>query len=246
MIISHKHKYIFIELPRTGTTAISTELKKNYDGESIFEKHTPFSFFQKKHPDLAKEYFVFSCIRNPLDRTVSLYFHLDKTLESNQRRLGLENSILRKQKLLFAKYYFTKRYNYVDKQKENFSEYFLKFYKYPYVDWSILAHEKFDFIIRFENLNEDFKKALKHIGIKPVRDLPQINKTAGRSINFLKYYDDKTIIRAKKVFSIYLKQLGYKFPKEWDEYNYEVSKSDHLKFKVKTSLMKSFWRLAGR
>ncbi len=42
MIISHKYKYLFIELPRTGTTAISKELRERYAGELIYEKHTKY------------------------------------------------------------------------------------------------------------------------------------------------------------------------------------------------------------
>ena len=35
MIISHEHKYVFVEFPRTGTTAISKELCLNYFGKRI-------------------------------------------------------------------------------------------------------------------------------------------------------------------------------------------------------------------
>ena len=31
MIISHQYKYVFVALPRTGTTAIEKEFKELYD-----------------------------------------------------------------------------------------------------------------------------------------------------------------------------------------------------------------------
>ena len=41
MIISHKHKYVFVELPQTASSAIAKELKANYDGHEILFKQSP-------------------------------------------------------------------------------------------------------------------------------------------------------------------------------------------------------------
>jgi len=94
MIISNKYKYVFIELPRTGTTAISQELCDFYGGERIFEKHSKYSFFKKNATLEQQGYFIFSCLRNPLDRTVSLYFHLNKTVERAKIRMHKDKTIV--------------------------------------------------------------------------------------------------------------------------------------------------------
>jgi hypothetical protein len=70
MIISHIHKYLFVELPRTGSTAISRELLQNYQGVKILRKHATYFDFLKRKARREK-YFVFSGIRNPLDDAVS-------------------------------------------------------------------------------------------------------------------------------------------------------------------------------
>ena len=74
MIISHQHKYLFVELPRTGTTAVSRELRLMYAGTRILRKHSSYQEFLRKASDEEKKYFVFTCIRNPLDDAVSHYF----------------------------------------------------------------------------------------------------------------------------------------------------------------------------
>ncbi len=74
MIISHQHRYLFVELPRTGSTAISRELRQNYDGESILVKHATYQI--SKDGDSGGERVL--CLfryRNPLDDAVSLYFN---------------------------------------------------------------------------------------------------------------------------------------------------------------------------
>ena len=48
MIISHKYKYLFIETPHTGSTAISNELQENYDGQRILHKHAYYFEFARQ------------------------------------------------------------------------------------------------------------------------------------------------------------------------------------------------------
>jgi hypothetical protein len=71
MIISHKHKFLFVELPLTASTAISRELRANYGGEKILFKHATYQDFLRVANTHEREYFVFSGLRNPLDKAVS-------------------------------------------------------------------------------------------------------------------------------------------------------------------------------
>ena len=166
---------------------------------------------------------------------------MDKTLEANYWRLKRNKSIVKKLGLLFAKHYFSKRHNYVKSRNASFSDYFLKYYKYPYMDWNILAHKRFNHVIRFENLNDDFQKVLDLLGLESKRDLPLVNKTKGRDREFLSYFDEKSILRAKKVFGIYLKELNYEFPSEWG--THEISNIERFKFEMKLIIMKIYWRI---
>ena len=110
MVISHKYKYVFIELPRTATTAIVEELIKFYDGENILYKHSSYRELKKYYYNKYSDYFVFACVRNPLDRTVSLY----EKLKTNDRGYNVHP-------------YFQLRANYL-KKKGSFEDYFLKYY----------------------------------------------------------------------------------------------------------------------
>ena len=57
MVISDKYKYVFVELPRTGTTAISKELVENYDGKTILWKHAPLNKFLEQATPEQQAYF---------------------------------------------------------------------------------------------------------------------------------------------------------------------------------------------
>jgi len=58
MVYSEKYNYLFVQLPRTGNTAISKELIENYSGQRILKKHSKYKEFIKKY-GIKENLFVF-------------------------------------------------------------------------------------------------------------------------------------------------------------------------------------------
>lgn len=216
MIISHKYKYVFVELPQTASSAIARELKENYDGHEILFKHALYStdFLKKATPE-EKTYTKVSGLRNPLDICVSNYFKFKTDHEnrySNPRLM--KHGFLRK---YIMRWWNVRQYKSIIEKGENFEGFFMRAYTLPYASWSIIEHKRMDYVIRFENLNEDFARALERIGVDKVRDIPVANKTAEKSKSFWEYYEsDKAKRRAKFIFGPYLERWGYNFPASWD------------------------------
>jgi hypothetical protein len=209
VIISHQHKYLFIELPHTASTAISQELCENYAGESVLHKHAlPHEFFKTASAE-EKEYFVFAGIRNPLDLVITVYFKYKTnhqgffTDPKYWRRNGghVTDAALRKFRFV--------------QDNADFGAYFKKFFRTPYSGWGSLSPQELGFVIRFENLQDDFAEALALLGLEQVRPLPVVNKTSGRGDDFGQYYTPDMYARARWVFGPYLKRWGYSFPPEW-------------------------------
>ncbi|MBE0681826.1 MAG: sulfotransferase family 2 domain-containing protein [Anaerolineales bacterium] len=224
MIISNKHKYLFVELPHTGSTAISKELCENYEGERILKKHSLFHEFKKLSIN-TKKYYIFSCIRNPMDEVVSIYlkYKTDQIAEytqlANYKRASLE------------RYFFSKNNNYQD--------YLKKFYKLPYDNWSCLAHKRFDRVIRFENLQRDFQTVLEEIGLEQKRPLPVVN-TTNQKKHYLTYYSPEIYNYAKYVFGPFMKTWDYAFPAEWGDGSVPIF-ADIL-FDIFRLPRKTYWR----
>jgi len=229
MIISHQHKYLFVELPRTGSTAIRRELRQQYNGVPILFKHATYYDFLRHASPEEKQYFVFSCIRNPMDEAVSLYF---KYKTDHQSRFSEAHKAEKNQLVRSLNF---KKYRFIQNHQADFSTYFLKHYHRPYSNWSCLSHKTFDFVIRFENLAQDFAQALQRIGLEPKRPLPVVNKTGERKQSFSTYYTPETINRARRIFGPYMQQWGYEFPPEWD--NQPLTRWNHWEY--------SFWSNAG-
>ena len=144
MVISDTNKYIFIEVPRTGTSAIAKELCKFYDGRKILRNHSSYWNLLVNMKSEWKDYHIFSGIRNPMDSIVSLWFKL----KNNQKDPFKKSASIN---MAVADEYFKRHYRFANLDNKVFSDYFLKFYKRPYNDMTV-SHASFDYVIRFENL----------------------------------------------------------------------------------------------
>ena len=105
-MISRRKKFIFIHIPKTGGNSVSSALQI-YTDIHFVEANSPSGFGGKenfwpidptygniKHFSVDKwsellgesvsEYFVFSTVRNPIDRAVSLYFFTKQALIHKQ------------------------------------------------------------------------------------------------------------------------------------------------------------------
>ncbi len=233
VIISHAHKYLFVELPRTGSTAISKELRAHYDGEEILKKHATYRDFLVQASANEKNYFVFSGIRNPLDKILSLYFKY----KTDQR--GYDNpEIFRRSNPMIA-WLMRRQFRFVQSTDASFEEFFRKFYLVPYDDWSSLDHKHLNYVMHFERLSSDFAAVLEKLGLEPVRDLPVVNKTAERKGDFWSYYTPAIQRRAKWVFGPYFKRWGYEFPAEWSA---PAPIGAQTAFTLANTLRHAYWR----
>ena len=66
-MISHKHKCIFIHIPKCAGTSVEVNFSNKHSN------HCPVAVFARKYPRKFKNYFKFSFVRNPFDRLVSVY-----------------------------------------------------------------------------------------------------------------------------------------------------------------------------
>ncbi|MBV9961200.1 MAG: hypothetical protein JO072_03040 [Parafilimonas sp.] len=234
MVISDEHKYVFIEMIRTGSTAISAELCEYYGGRKILNKHSYYHEFLKIANKEQKEYFVFVGCRNPLDMAVSGYIkyksdHLGRYSDPKQwRRNG--GTITDKN---------LKIYNDIQKNNLSFNQYLKKYYRLPYSNTSVINNEDADFVIRFENIQEDFKKVLGLLNLKQIRDIPIKNKTAAKD-NFLSYYTKDIQPYALFIFGPIMKKFGYGFPADWPKQKFEFI--SNTIFELYTIAKKIYWR----
>lgn len=222
MIISHKYRLLFIEVPLTASWAIHHELCNNYDGRSILHKHATYSEFKRYASSEELRYFAFAAVRNPLDKIVSRHFkfkHDQKAIFSNPD--SIPQGIM--------DYSDRKKYQAIITNQMSFGDYFRMFYRIPYSDMLDLSDKYLDYVIRYEKLQEGFTSMLMRLGIKQIQQLDHINKTPNKSKNFLEHYTREIIPFAKRACGPFMKKWDYHFPDEWGRHT--VSLLDEIKYR---------------
>ena len=150
-MISFQHKCIFVHIGKTGGSSIEHALDPHVSIDSgisgeigntkLEGKHWTALEYSKKYPKEYKEYFTFSFVRNPWDRTVSHY----------EWKIFMGNL-----KLSFAEWIESPMFNAL---------------KLSYADMicdhknSIIV----DFVGRFEELQQDFNFVCDKIGIEHIK-----------------------------------------------------------------------------
>lgn len=157
-----------------------------------------------------------SSVNRFFDNINTSKIHLDETQHYTSRKIKNLNEINWKKyfKFAFVRNPFDRivsYYEYQFKNKMSFCE-FVKFSKdlqYNYLFDNKTNKCLVDFVGKFENLNEDFKKICKIIKINNQKNLPHINKTFHKK--YTEYYNSELI---KIVEHNYIKDIiafNYKF-----------------------------------
>ena len=190
MLLSHKHKFIFIHVPKTGGTSIKAVLEPYADHKyGIPLKHNGAKYWQNQlGKKMWKKYFVFAFVRNPWDRMVSRRFYQKYVnLNPEARERGEKcKTLLEFLNLARSKFVM------------NQSRYFRN-HKNKYV---------VDFVGRFENLQGDFDIICEKTGL-PQMVLPKLNTSPHG--DYRQYYDEETKKVVEKACQDDIIRYGYEF-----------------------------------
>tara|TARA_R100000093_G_C1917831_1_gene64836 strand:- start:26 stop:604 length:579 start_codon:yes stop_codon:yes gene_type:complete len=189
-MIVKKHKLIFVHPPKCAGESICIALtgtnnnRKGGDGmEGKRGKHWGVNDYSSKYPYLFKTYCSFTVVRNPWDRVISWVKYHDK------RRNRTQGTFKHRLKHDLKSWGWMKRNTYEKLLCMN-------------------GRMCVDKVLRFENLNEDFKKMCRELNITS-SPLPIINSTSHD--HYSAYYDKDTQELVKSLFSWDINFFKYKF-----------------------------------
>jgi hypothetical protein len=211
-MISHKHKCIFIHIPKSAGTSVERFLRDvDPDIPAKVLRKRGFSRFLNDHLD----YYVFSFVRNPYSRFVSAWKwgELKFSKEGDLPFYKKERSVSFREYVLLT--------TDLDYRKDNqnlWSEYdeyhtLPQFEFFPHLNGGHYFTDKISpdftcgFIGRFENLQKDFGKVCFDIGIQEFK-LPH----AYNSKTFRQDFDWTDTLKSK-VFSYYKKDFDLFYQK---------------------------------
>jgi len=221
-MIDHDIKCIFIHIPRTAGSSISTALsQRKKDGER-FEKtkrdpkeskkiHFSVEQAQKMFGmDVWEEYLTFAFVRNPWDRQVSQY----------QWRVAKgERDVAKRDFKEWTKWRWEGWLNWL----ENPRKVIRGVPQLGHKDRAVVLTKAFDeiydekedkilvdFVGRYENLREDVETLCGKLGVDKDILLPHKHNAKNRP-HYTEFYDDETIEIVRKFYKNDIEVLGYKY-----------------------------------
>jgi len=230
MIISHKYRYLFVEVPHTGSHSIASELIDFYAGERILRKHANLTQFMAQATPDERKYFIFGTVRNPLDAALTDYYKL----ESNHREQFTNPAMLMSNGGHVTAQHL-KEFELVHRQGASFPEFLKAFRKKVYHNWFLVGASRFDYVLRFENLSTDYARLIQLLGIELVRDLPHVNPTKKKARDFQAAYPPEMHAFVARYYGPFMRRWGYEFPESWGKVH--VPWSSRLRFAVVEALV---------
>jgi len=216
MLLSHKYKFLFVHIAKTGGTSVREALQKYrwrdpyYLPQFIASKLSGLTGHQVgiKMPRHAKaicaremlpgefydSLFKFAFVRNPWDLQVSSFHHIRRERPHLMQGMNDFEGFLRWKLAPRRPYQY-----HIDTSIELQSDYLVDLHGKVIID----------FIGHYENLQEDFNHVCQTIGIEPFQ-LPHKRKATDRS-DFRHYYSDETAELVAKHFQRDIELLGYRF-----------------------------------
>ena len=184
-MISHKHKFLFIHIPRTGGSSLESQF--NYKENKEKNKHWTLNDWKSTlDPEIFDQYFKFSFVRNSWDFIISKY--KCNWFASNGEKTG-------KSLKYFLEHYKTPAHE----RGETFHDYF--------------DPEQMDFVGRFENRENDLQYISQKISINIASNIHQrkVQMQGKNKKHYTEYYDDETREIVAEKYAKDIEYFGYKF-----------------------------------
>tara|TARA_R110000851_G_scaffold299408_3_gene455406 strand:- start:43 stop:630 length:588 start_codon:yes stop_codon:yes gene_type:complete len=195
-MISHNDpKFLFIHLPKNAGSSV-TKVLADYigvDREDLRpQKHKFIS--SREVPSVLNgkqdDYFIFTVIRNPWERTVS-YFHYLQQIRQPPNNLSKD--------VKFANWVRAGGFRTLQTQMSQLSD-----------DFPCNVSRNIDYVARLENLSEDWPKICKKMGIS----CDMMHDKKSKHKHYSEYYNEVTKDIVYKFYKDDVQCLGYEFEKK--------------------------------
>lgn len=214
MIYSEKFKFLFLAVPKTGTTFVErilVDLCKGLSDDTLTTPNPKLSKkvgIYKKHDELKKvkdvdfnNKFSFAFTRNPYDRVVSWYSYLTQKLNNEEER--------QRHIEIYGKKFLSGDFT-------DFVKYAPDWVTQSSLDWCVDAkhNRRVDFVGKYENFNDDLEYVLKNIfrselSFVDFMRLCKIDEWAYNSSKHKKYTEYYTSETKKIIQNKCAKELNY-------------------------------------
>ena len=192
--------FIYIRIPRTGSTSISKMLRNNNAWPHFYASLIKDLIGEKNYNNKV----TFASVRNPWDRMVSWFmfncndYRADPQQSKEYRELGFRGWIMEG-----CPHRGWSPHHYAHQPKDPISQ----------LDWIIDKEGKtiVDHIVRLESIQQDFEAIRDKLGLRKII-VPRLNTSTKRKFSdYRKYYDWETKEKVREMYKEDVRYFNYEF-----------------------------------
>jgi hypothetical protein len=212
-VLSKTKNIFFLHIPKTAGASILSGMTRQFKTEEIHTTrsktnwHSPYDDCISLKPEI-ENYYKFTVVRNPWDRTLSWFFFRKSILieelsnVKNNKSVRIRNDI--------------KSVNAELNAMQDFNEWLKQYHNIPWdYTWFSLSHSqsfwlgngKFDKIIRFETLKNDIKDipCMSHV------ELTHKHKSKNSAIDNTRLYNQYSIALIGDIYKLDIDRFNYRY-----------------------------------
>ena len=198
--ISHRYKFIYFEVPKTGTRSVLDLLTEPAE---LTRMERRLGFLEYSH------YRRFAFVRNPWGRLLSCYQNKIKK-DKNFQATHFQNGVMKKFhkfNVFYAGMPFGEFVHAVGKIPDEFADgHFASQYRRLILENEIVV----DHLARFETFRDEIGSFLTTVGMDVSLEVPHLNSSeTGKP--YQEYYDEETIRVVEERFKEDIRLFGYQF-----------------------------------
>jgi hypothetical protein len=231
MIISHKHKFIFIKPQKTAGTSVELLLSRFCGDDDIItplgfdpdpyvrqkaNARPPQNYFRKKPFKHWKVSEIYHYLRRGLKPNLNYWEHL----QAQQIKDYVGHEIWNSYKKIsivrnpwdhaVSQYQWVKKYNYRGANR-NFRDYIFTDYISIYPFLFINSEYIIDYIIKFENLESDCNLVLNKFNISSNTTIPITKNKTRKNKSYNEFYNHESSKKIYDINEVIIKKFNYEF-----------------------------------
>jgi len=195
-----QQSYIYIRIPRTGSTSISNMVRSDNAWPHFYARLLRDLIGKNEYEKRVS----FASVRNPWDRLVSWYafnchdYRADRQQSEEYRNLGFKGWIMKG-----CPHRGWSPHHHAHQPSDTI----------PQMGWIVDENGEVivDHIVRLENLQQDFEKIRVKLNLPSVT-VPNLNVSSTRQFrDYRKYYDAESAEKVKELYAHDIEYFGYEF-----------------------------------
>ena len=124
-----------------------------------------------------RKYFIFATVRNPLDTAVTDYLklrHNHKGQYTNPaQRIENGGQVTKRHR---------EEFDFIQNSGADLATFISKYRSGLYNNWFLVGYRRFDYVLRYERLAEEYESVISQLGLELVRPLPRVNPTKEKKL----------------------------------------------------------------